>query len=283
MKKWHLQERWKGHHVDKADIFLAFYDELLTSLQALDRVHQKRLLTEEEDKFFNEGTKRLESLLANEHWREEYIAKLLAYMGVKLHAPQRYTDLTAEEEALRAELTWQLNDLQLQPSAFGADEELQKVVANPDEFIGARKNTWLVFSDQIPFWIGLGLRKGLYSQTEKMTKAQRRKRLKKEAEVAKATGETENKTGNPQVSQQVIDNEGQSQLRGLDAGKEKTRVTVENRMGIRYYFDEEKDPEGVVLPSILLIVGAHARLSNIDDDNRLGKGEVINHLSLIHI
>ena len=55
---------------------------------------------------------------------------------------------------------------------------------------------------------------------------------------------------------------------------EKLRVTFENRCAIFNYLDEEQAPKGVILDSLLLIVGAHARLSNIDDRHRWIKTEV---------
>ena len=66
--------------------------------------------------------------MEEDHDRDAYVTKLMGWMGAKNLAPQRYTELTEEEKALRAELTWQLFDYSLQLAAFGSEEELKEVV-----------------------------------------------------------------------------------------------------------------------------------------------------------
>jgi hypothetical protein len=44
--------------------------------------------------------------------------------------------------------------------------ELKTWVADPSAFQGGREKTWLIFSDQVPFWIEFGTLKILYSAAE---------------------------------------------------------------------------------------------------------------------
>ena len=62
---------------------------------------------------------------------------------------------------------------------------------------------------------------------------------------------------------------GLQQGRGGDASGEKCRVTFELRQGLSGYFG--RDPTRLksdILPSILVLKGAYAQLSNITDDHR---------------
>ena len=44
--------------------------------------------------------------------------------------------------------------------------ELKTWVADPQRFVENREKTWLVFSDQVPIWIKIGMLKILYSAAE---------------------------------------------------------------------------------------------------------------------
>ena len=208
---------------------------------------------------------------------------MMAWMKVRLLAPQRYTELSAEEEKIRAELTWQLFDQQLYLAAFGNAKALKDKVALPQQFIENRKNTVFVMSDQIPFWVGLGKRLNVYAQFEVEGDQARVKRRRLRRKFMAAAG-LERTAGGVQPSQVAADvedeegaqaphHQGMTQKRGLDAGGDKLRVTFENRNAVYFYLDEEKAPKGVLLPSLLLVHGAHARLSNIDDEHRWIKEE----------
>ena len=52
--------------------------------------------------------------------------------------------------------------------------------------------------------------------------------------------------------------------KGADPGDEKCRITFEARQGVPGFFDEGAKVRGHILPSILVVKGAYARLDNID-------------------
>jgi hypothetical protein len=63
-------------------------------------------------------------------------------------------------------------------------------------------------------------------------------------------------------------NEGQTQTRGRDPAGDKLRITFECRQAVTGYFSETQEVKGIILDSILVVQGVHAKLSNISDDHR---------------
>jgi len=63
-------------------------------------------------------------------------------------------------------LTWQQND-ERQFIAGAADaEELGDWVGNPADWIRKREETWLIYSDQVPLWVKIGMLTILCSASE---------------------------------------------------------------------------------------------------------------------
>ena len=50
-------------------------------------------------------------------------------------------------------------DAALWLAAFGSEEDLVKVVANPGEFMQQRSDVVIGYSDQIPVWVKIGRKK----------------------------------------------------------------------------------------------------------------------------
>ena len=79
---------------------------------------------------------------------------------------------------------------------------------------------------------------------------------------------------NDEEIEKLKDTEGMTQLRGrtnVDAGK--VRVCLEQRVVVVNHFDPTKIPRGIVLPSVLVLHGAHAKLCNIDANHRRIRAE----------
>ena len=87
-------------------------------------------------------------------------------MGARFLVPSRCTQLAEGEEEVRAELTWQQIDERIFIAGCGGVEELKTWVADPKRFVQDRAKTWLLFSDQVPIWIKIGMLKILYSAAE---------------------------------------------------------------------------------------------------------------------
>ena len=70
--------------------------------------------------------------------------------------------------------------------------------------------------------------------------------------------------------------EGMTQTRGPGfSSQDKFRITFEARQVLLHWFDDSKDPIGLIYITLLVIPGAHARLSNIDDDHKWIESEKI--------
>ena len=188
--------------------------------------------------------------------KESFAARMCAKLGARTNAPQRYAALSPREEKIRCELTWQMNDERLWIAAFSLPEELSNWVGAPTSFIERRRDTWLVYSDQIPFWVKIGFLKILYASFEldEVEKRKNRKRALKHKQMSQAL------TAPPAESEMS----GQTQKRGADPGGEKCRITFEARQDVSGFLDEGAEVRGHILPSILVVKGQYARLDNID-------------------
>ena len=75
-----------------------------------------------------------------------------------------------------------------------------------------------------------------------------------------------------------LDPDGMSQKRGMgDTANDRFRVTWETCQVIYKYFDEEQQPVGEIGPSMLVTLGAHGRLSNIDDNHNFIQTETFEY------
>ena len=181
VKLWHEAERRMGHQVDKVDVFNELKDRLqyhITAEGNKDEAQNAKKLER-----WREYLEKLEKLsLKDQRQRADRLCKR---MCVKLLAPQRYSQLTPGEEKVRCELTWQQFDERLWIAAAADAKELSCWVADPADFINKRSETWLVFSDQIPFWVKIGFMKVLYAEFELEQMSQ--KRFKRERQIQQSS------------------------------------------------------------------------------------------------
>ena len=123
-------------------------------------------------------------------------------------------------------------------------KELQEWVADAGKFIQDREDTWVVFSDQIPLWVKIGMLKILYAEfnkvdlkiREKNQKVRKRRQKKLRASRGKDSqrpspsraeepedGEGEGERGEKRKASEMA-GEGQSQKRGADASGDRCRI-----------------------------------------------------------
>ena len=136
--------------------------------------------------------------------------------------------------------------------AFGNQEELHEFVLEPDQVMKHRKEMVIELEDEIPVWIALGIGKKICS--EKMGAA-----IKEGRQQSKLRAKARKK------KEEIVQKEQQqSQFRGtLPHGQEKVRVTYVDRNVVYHAHDPEKAPEGQRIKPVLIVPGAHARISNI--------------------
>ena len=214
---------------------------------------------------------------------------MCAKIGARLLAPSRCSELSAREEKVRCDLSWQQMDERIWIAGLSEFEELGNWVGDPQKFIENRENTWLIFSDQIPLWVKIGMLKVLYAafEIEDSKKAVESKNIRKERqkkilasrgnESQRLDNEDEGEEKDPEKDddapgKKMGEGQGQSQKRGADSAGDKCRVTFEARQGLSGLFTgDPKKIKGHILDSIVVLKGQYAQLDNIDDDHKFIK------------
>ena len=177
-KSWHEQERRMGHDVDATDILNDYIDRCEYTFRLMEQ--RGRSLGKDwsqEEKDWTADVKRRWETLRNgsKDTRVNFTKRLLAKMNAKIRTPSRSSPLTVQEEKIRCEETWKAFDYALWLAGCADKAELADFVADPEQFILHREDTWLLFSDQIPFWVKIGKRKIVCSEFETQSKSKRRK------------------------------------------------------------------------------------------------------------
>jgi hypothetical protein len=128
--------------------------------------HVESLSSEELVEWEKELQNRIDRLNVSLKYKESFATRLLENIGGKLMQPGRMSTLSMEEEEAGVKATWKEFDAALWLAAFGSQEDLAKVVANPEEFIHQRGTVVIGFSDQIPVWVKIGRTKQVYCGDE---------------------------------------------------------------------------------------------------------------------
>merc|ERR1712115_433621 len=102
---------------------------------------------------------RLKRLQDSPGYRKNYISRMMTWMGAKIGTPSKRSNLSAEQEQIRWQMTVQGHDYQMWRAAFADEEELSHYVADAKRFISRRKETVLLYSDESPLWVKIGFRK----------------------------------------------------------------------------------------------------------------------------
>ena len=121
-------------------------------------------------------------------------------------------------------------------ACFGEKEELKDYVADVATFQKMRKDTSLVFSDEIPLWIKIGLLKTIFADWE-CTADLRTKRARTERDAKRGQASQKVDTDEaPHVEMaeggEMRSNEGCTQRRGAERVGEKCRITFEARQTV---------------------------------------------------
>ncbi|CAE7197804.1 unnamed protein product [Symbiodinium sp. CCMP2592] len=191
------------------------------------------------------------------------------WVGAKDLCPNLKTTMSEIEQRVSAELTWQAHDADLRLLAYGTEEELKPLFAKPSEFKAVRKQTFIGVSDQIPVWVKKTSSKELFAEFEHAARPQSEVRSATRNLLADFEAVSEEPGRLSLVAQpqpaELSRTGKQHPTTRKDPDGDRYRLTYEARQGILHYFDESKDPVGVVLPGMVIVAGVHAELSNIDE------------------
>jgi len=186
--------------------------------------------------------------------------QLMRFCGARLRRPQRLTTLTLNEERGRWQCTLQAYDRLLWEAM--RPEFLQEKVLDPEKFVAEIEDVVVCHADQVPCWLRIGSQKQLYRAAE----VRKRKRHEDTiphlsepgAQAVRTTGE-----------------DGMAQTRQTAKGEgDRFRVTLEMCQMVTNVFKPTKAPEVKHGRPVLVVPGAHGRLSNIDDKGLFIEDEV---------
>ena len=286
-------ERSSGRFVDVEDLLLEF-EALLTGMQA-------KLEAKETDSFLSPFERRQLQELRRKmprmqvpSTREYWGLRMKAVAGARLLKPQRMLSLTLHEEMCRVFETWKDWDWKLHMVCFGPMSWLEKQVCNATAFRKNLRNLVLSFSDQVPFWVLVKAAKQLYAWWELRSKGKKGDKNALE-NLLKAAGSWSQKVAADNLEDPFdieVEDEGQqseedeqeevegaatagmTQSRGLEApGADRYRITIELEQQLHNWCNPELEPVASHAKALLVLIGTHGRLSNLDDEGRFIKTE----------
>ena len=95
---------------------------------------------------------------------------MMGHFNCRFLKPQRLIHIGLEAECKRLLESWHAWDLALHTISFGSEERLGELVCEPAKFKDNIRQTVIVMSDQMPFWVKLTPGKQLYLASEVQAK-----------------------------------------------------------------------------------------------------------------
>ena len=261
VKEWFDEMRVHGRFVNKISLLEHFLHVLEKFIRDADKRSYDEATPSERAVLYKAKAElaKLTSAHLTHSARDHREKVLMRVVEARLRAPQRLVKLSLTEERGRWLTTLQAYDLMLYESM--CPEKLRKLLADPERFVAGIEDLVIVHCDQIPVWIKIGAMKQLYSKDEL--------RSKKAHEILE-------KDMNAPGERVVVSNEpdGMTQMRQLANGDlDKFRVTLETSQLVFSVMRPTEQPKCVHGRPVLVMPGAHARLSNIDKNGNFIKDE----------
>ena len=268
IREWFEKQRAAGRYVD-ANMLVMQFEYLMSLCKA--QLKARVELTAQDAKKLKVIELKIPKMVVKST-RTYWAQRLSHECGATLLKPQRLLNLTYEEEEARLIATWQDFDYRMYNMCFGDLSWLNEQVHDPALFRENIKNTVISFSDQVPWWVKVKSARQLFASWELSSKAGKNKvemmnTYRRESQVFKP-GQGES------FLEAVPSADGMSQLRGQAAeNNDKYRITLELQQDLYNWFDKTKEPIVKHGKPLLILIGPHARLSNIGDDGRFIKDE----------
>ena len=273
MRTWFEKRRAAGYYVDAGALLIQFEYVIRMCKVQLTAKQKITELTMEEIKKLKICEEKL-IVLTKPKSAEYWCERLRFEVGATWLKPQRLLNLSPAEEEHRLLQTWKDFDYRVYNMCFGSLKWLEEHVLDPALFRENIKSTVVSFSDQVPFWVKVKSARQLYASYELSTKGARNdvRRLSqhfKESQHIEGLGNEEDG-----LQPRLENNDGMTQLRGQSAdNNDKYRITLELQQDLYHYFDIEREPVAKHGKPLLILIGVHARLSNIDDNGFFIKDE----------
>ena len=290
VEQWFRSERMHGHTVLQRHLgwkYAEFVDEevinLEWKLQHADQ-HEKVQIKHLLDK-----AKKQQEAHKNPKRIEKRGQALVQAFGASLKKPNLMTQLAPVEEQVRAEISWNYFDWQVwRISKAALDDTLAATLfARPSDAQKSIREGVLEFSDQIPVWVKKPSEREVFGAWEIKTSQKSVMVMRKDVQAALAEkaskkgirGAAEKTEESKETSEQLVPHDGEDEwvIGGRDpqehqkshtttmkeANCDKYRITFEAHQKVLHWWDDSKEPVGVMSKGILIVPGAHAALSNI--------------------
>ena len=158
IKQWLSLERACGNTISKQDLMAEYLARLqLTANELRNKAANKDITALQKAELIKDSTEREErktKLLENNAYRKVTAFRLVSWLDAKYMATELVTNISATEAETRTKLTWQEFDHSLWLSTLASQQVLaeSKRVSSPVQFISARPQLVIGFSDQVPLW-----------------------------------------------------------------------------------------------------------------------------------
>ena len=263
---WAHGEEQNGHRLGRMDLFTVFHKmvqfkhDCLVELQAACEADQEEL-PEEDARCLEFCQKRL-AAWQKPRRRDRAALKLLKQTGFRERKTNRQTKLIEKEEAARLLRAWRFFDWLNYLVAYGTPDQLGDHVARPEEFMLHRKETVLLFTDQVPVWLKVEAGSLLLSErrASDCRAGKRQRQARRVAAKAKAKVLGRPLSGNRRAVKPAEDLEeeepsGSAATSYLQSGPGTTeasrwRATLICRQTVRHFWDAEAEPVGYQWQSV---------------------------------
>ena len=172
IKQWLSLERACGNTISKQDLMAEYMARLqLTANELKNKAANKDITALQRAELLKDSTEREErktKLLENHAYRKVTAFRLVSWLDAKYMATELVTNISATEAETRTKLTWQEFDHSLWLSTLASQQVLaeSKRVSSPVQFISARPQLVIGFSDQVPLWAKATGRRAVFAQEE---------------------------------------------------------------------------------------------------------------------
>ena len=249
---WITKERIRSHTIALSDV----KDEWIDMLTAeIAEIRASQAMTKDDHLWVAEMERKKQCLLNKDRkTKGKNVKRMLSKIGARIGTPSRSASLTPKQEKQRCKLTWQNFDHICHLASFGTNDELKGFTGDVPGWRKHKKDTWLVFSDEIPFWVKIGLLKTVFANWEMKADPKTKKdRAARDASRHQASQKLEKEDEGKDGAEipedaEPKDNQGCTQRRGAERVGEKCRITLEARQGIMGYFSG--DPRKIIGRSV---------------------------------
>ena len=260
-----LKWRMSGQYVDRDDLLAEFDFRLSQKISALETQRQEQgFLSEKQTETLEFALKRKAAHQKSQKNQAKTVDQMQRLFRCRFLKPQRLIHLSLSQEKERLLESWQFWDVVLWLACFAPIELLGQHVINAQEFRDHVKQTVLVMSDQLPFWIKLVPGKQVFAPGEfSVSKSKLSQTELEQAAGNRGGGGTQ--SGSSMLRE--VDLDGCTQTRGSShSEQDKFRITADVEQVCYGYFDDQETPVCDWGITSVIFPGAHFRASNVSKD-----------------